>query len=96
MTDFEQKTYDQYIKGMMDISRAITSDLYLEDLLKLIVMVTANVTGVAICSLWLIDKSEQPPKIRLKATQTISPDYLQDRSLNLNEGVVGEVLSKKR
>ncbi len=95
MNDFEQQTYDQYIKGVMDISRAITSDLYLEDLLKLIVMVTANVTGVAICSLWLTDESEQPPQIRLKATQAIAPEYLQDRSLGLNEGVVGAVLNKK-
>ncbi len=29
----------------MDISRAITSDRYLEDILKLILMVTAKVTG---------------------------------------------------
>ena len=33
--------YDQYIKALMDISGAITSDLYLEDIIKLIVMVTA-------------------------------------------------------
>lgn len=39
--------YDDYLKALMDISKAITSDLYLEDLLKLIVMVTAKVTGVA-------------------------------------------------
>ncbi|MBW1913296.1 MAG: histidine kinase, partial [Deltaproteobacteria bacterium] len=35
----------------MDISKAITSDLYLEDILTLIVMVTANATGMEICSL---------------------------------------------
>ena len=45
--------YHGYIKALTDISRAITSDLYIEDLLKLIVMVTAKVTGVEICSLWL-------------------------------------------
>lgn len=85
------ETYDKYIKGLMDISRAITSDLYLEDILKLIVMVTAKVTGVDICSLWLIEDGETPPKIRLKATQAIDPEYLIDRSLNLNEGIVGLV-----
>ena len=42
----ESTTYDQYIKALTDISGAITSELYLEDLLKLIVMVTAKVTGV--------------------------------------------------
>lgn len=90
------QTYDDYIKALTDISRAITSDLYLEDLLKLIVMVTAKVTGVAICSLWLIDESVSPPQIRLKATQAIAPEYVKDRSLNLDEGVVGHVASHKR
>ncbi|OGP61841.1 MAG: histidine kinase [Deltaproteobacteria bacterium RBG_13_49_15] len=89
-------TYDKFIKGLMDISRAITSDLYIEDILKLIVMVTAKVTGVEICSLWLIDESESPKKIRLKATQTIDPDYVQDRSLGMDEGVVGFVASHKQ
>ena len=89
-------TYDGYIKALMDISRAITSDLFLEDLLKLIVMVTAKVTGAEICSLWLIDENEKKPKIRLKATQSIDPEYVQDRALNLDEGVVGYVVSNKR
>jgi signal transduction protein with GAF and PtsI domain len=89
------ETYDKYIKGLMDISRAITSELYLEDILKLIVMVTAKVTGVEICSLWLIDESVSPQKIRLKATQAIDPEYVKDRSLELDEGVVGHVVTYK-
>ncbi len=90
------KTYDKYIKGLMEISHAITSDLYLEDILKLIVMVTAKVTGVEICSLWLIDESQKSQKIRLKATQAIDPDYVKDRSLNMDEGVVGFVATKNQ
>jgi signal transduction protein with GAF and PtsI domain len=85
-----------YIQGLMDISRAITSDLYLEEILKLIVMVTAQVTGYAICSLWLLDESASPPQIRLKATQAISPDYVRDRALGLDEGVVGHVISTRK
>ena len=96
MEKAESKTYDDYIKALMDISQAITSDLFLEDLLKLIVMVTAKVTGVEICSLWLIDETEEPPKIRLKATQAIAPEYVKDRSLDLDEGVVGYVATHKK
>jgi len=88
--------YDKYIKALMDISGAITSDLYLEDILKLTVMVTAKVTGVEICSLWLVDDSSQPAKIRLKATQAFDRDYIKDRSLDMNEGVVGAVLTGKK
>jgi signal transduction protein with GAF and PtsI domain len=90
------QTHDKYIKALMDISRAITSDLYLEDILKLIVMVTAKVTGVEICSLWLIDEDVTPKKITLKATQALDPYYLKDRSLNMDEGVVGYVTTHKR
>lgn len=89
-------TYDHYIRALMDISQAITSDLFLEDLFKLIVMVTAKVTGVEICSLWLVDENENPPLIRLKATQSFEPDYVKDRALRLHEGVVGYVLSTQR
>lgn len=91
MEKIRPETYDKYIKALMDISRAITSELYLEDILKLIVMVTAKVTGVEICSLWLIEENEGPKKIRLKATQAIDPDYVKDRALKMDEGVVGFV-----
>jgi signal transduction protein with GAF and PtsI domain len=87
---------EKYIRGLMDISRAITSDLYIEDILKLIVMVTAKVTGVEICSMWLIDENVNPIKVRLKATQAIDPDYVKDRALNLNEGIVGYVATTKK
>ncbi|RLC21365.1 MAG: histidine kinase [Deltaproteobacteria bacterium] len=90
------ETYDKYIKALMDISQAITSDHYLEDILKLIVMVTAKVTGVEICSLWLTDESVTPSKIRLKASQSIDSEYIKDRALNMNEGVVGFVATHKR
>ncbi len=90
------KTHDLYIKALTDISRAITSDLYLDDILKLIVMATAKVTDVEICSLWLIDDEKNPPKIRLKATQAFAPEYVKDRSLDLDEGVVGAIVSRKK
>ncbi len=96
MEKITSETYDKYLKALMDISRAITSDQYLEDILKLIVMVTARVTGVEICSLWLIDDNVTPNKIRLKATQAIDPEYVKDRSLNMDEGVVGLVATTKR
>lgn len=93
MDKITPKNYNKYIKGLMDISQAIASDLYLEDILKLIVMVTAKVMGVEICSLWLVDENEIPKKIRLKATQAIDPEYVKDRALDMDEGVVGYVVT---
>jgi len=91
MEKIKAETYNEYIKAIKDISRAITSDLYLEDILKLIVMVTAKVTGVEICSLWLIDENQNHKQVRLKATQAIDHEYVKDRALDMDEGVVGYV-----
>jgi len=90
------ETYDKYIKALTQISNSITSDQYLEDILKLIVMVTAKVTGVEICSLWLLEEGEKGRIARLKATQAIDPEYVKDRVLSLNEGVVGYVASTNK
>ncbi|MFO7838630.1 MAG: GAF domain-containing protein [Desulfosalsimonadaceae bacterium] len=92
----ESQNTDKYIKALTEISRAINSDLYLEEILKLIVMVTAQVTGVDICSLWLMEEDKEPRKLRLKATQTIDPEYVKDRVLTVNEGVVGHVAASER
>lgn len=96
MQNNTQENYEKYIKGVMDISKAITSDLYLEDILRLIVMVTANVTGVEICSLWLLEEKAKTKRLRLKATQSIDAEYIKDRTLTLDEGVVGYVATNNK
>ena len=77
------------INSLLEISKAIASGLYLEDILRLIVTVTANLMDSKICSLWILDEKDQ--KLKLKATQSISEEYLKERSLAMGEGVVGSV-----
>ena len=77
------------INALLEISKAIASGLYLEDVLRLIVTVTANLMDSKICSLWILDAKDQ--KLKLKATQSISDEYLKERSLAIGEGVVGHV-----
>ena len=77
------------INALLEISKAIASGLYLEDVLRLIVTVTANVMDSKICSLWILDERDQ--RLKLKATQSISEEYLKERSLAIGEGVVGQV-----
>ncbi len=86
-------SYKSYIYTLSKISKAITSDLYLEDVLKLIVTLTANVMQAKICSLWLLDDDTKELKIR--ATQTMSEEYLKERSLKVGEGIVGAVVAAK-
>lgn len=87
-------SYKAYIGTLSKISKAITSDLYLGDVLKLIVTLTANVMKAKICSLWLLDEKTQELKIR--ATQAMSEEYLKERSLKFGEGIVGLVAKEKK
>ncbi len=88
--EIEQTDYDKSIEALTLISEAITSDQYLEDILRLIVMVTAEVMNSSVCSLWLLDEKEQV--LRLRATQSITKEYLKDRVLRPGEGIVGKVV----
>ncbi len=76
-----------HLEALSKISKAITSDLYLEDILKLIVNVTAQSMGSNLCSLMLLnDKGE----LIIRATQTVSEDYLKKQPIKLGEGVSGK------
>ncbi len=84
-----ETSYAKQIEALKEISTAISSDHYIEDVLRLIVTVTAKVMDSKVCSLWLIDEGENCLKVR--ATQTMNKEYLKERSLKLGEGVVGYV-----
>lgn len=84
----------EYLSTLTKISKAITSDLYLEDILKLIVNLTANVLNAKICSLWLLD--EEAKELRIRATQAMSQEYLKERALKIGEGIVGLVAQDKK
>ena len=88
------KSFNAYFDALSKISRAITSELYLEDVLKLIVTLTANVMNAKICALWLLDEKSQ--RLKIKATQSLSREYLKERSLALGEGIVGLVAAQRK
>ncbi len=87
-------SYKSYIDTLNEISKAITSDLYLEDVLKLIVTLTANLMNAKICALWLLD--DKTKELKIRATQTMNKEYLRERSLKLGEGIVGKVAKERK
>lgn len=87
-----KKKHQDEIKALYEISRAITSDMYFEDILKLIVSVTAEVFGSKICSIMLLD--ERTNTLKIRATQSMSRDYLKKPPLKIGEGIAGKVVKK--
>lgn len=85
----ETKSYENHIRALSKISKAISSELYLEDILRLIVTVTAQTMSSNICSLMLLnDKSE----LVIRATQSISEEYNKKPPLKIGEGIAGKVV----
>ncbi len=87
-------SYKEYVEAVSKISEALTSDLYLDDILNLIVTVTANVMKAKICGLWLLNDKDQ--SLTIAATQSMSSEYLKERSLKVGEGVVGLVAEERK
>jgi len=86
--------YTEQIEALSKISKAISSDLYLNDILRLIVTVTAKVMDSKICSLMLID--EKKNQIAIRATQSMSERYLKKPPLKIGESIAGIVVRENR
>lgn len=82
------------IEALSKIGSAITSDLYLEDILNLIVTVTAEVMDSKICSIMLLDPKKN--ELVMKATQSISKDYVNKNPLRIGEGIAGKVFETNK
>ena len=81
--------YEKQIEALSKISQTIASNLYLEDILRLIVMVTAEVMDSKICSLMLLD--EQKGELVIRATQSVSEAYNKKPNIKIGEGIAGIV-----
>jgi GAF domain-containing protein len=82
------------IEALAKVANLITSGLYLEELLRLVVNVTAEIMNSKICSLMLLDPEKK--ELVIKATQSISEAYNKKPNIKLGEGIAGEVAESKK
>jgi len=79
------------LSTLSEVSKTITSDLYLEEILQLIVAATADTLSFKICSLMLLDEDKQ--ELVIKATQSKSREYAKKANVKLGESVAGRALA---
>jgi GAF domain-containing protein len=88
----KKKNYQKYIKqieALSEVARLISKGMYLDELLRLIVNVTAEIMDSKICSLMLVDP--QKKELVIKATQSVSEAYNKKPNIKLGEGIAGRV-----
>ncbi|MDD5454316.1 MAG: GAF domain-containing protein [Candidatus Ratteibacteria bacterium] len=88
------KELEKKLKALSQISFAITSQRYTEDILKLIVTLTAEAMGFKICSLMFLDPKKG--ELSIKATQSVSGRYLKKPPIKPGEGVAGKVVKENK
>jgi len=97
------ENYNQYrrveqkasrLSALSEISRTITSDLYLEEILQLIVAMTAETMNFKICSIMLLDENKE--ELVIKATQSKSRAYTKKPNVKLTESVAGRAVIEGR
>jgi GAF domain-containing protein len=76
------------------ISQSLVSKRYLEEILQLIVTMTAEVMGSKICSLMLLD--ERKNELRIAATQALSPEYRNKAPVKVGESISGRAVTEKK
>jgi GAF domain-containing protein len=81
------KIYIKQIEALSKIANLLTSGLYLEELLRLVVSVTAEIMNSKISSLMLLDPDTK--ELVVKATQSISEAYNKKPNIKLGEGIAG-------
>jgi len=89
-----KRSYTKQIHALSEISRAIASESYIEDILKIIVTVTARIVDSKICSLMLLDPEKK--ELVIKATQSVSEAYNKKPNIKLGEGIAGKVAKENK
>jgi len=86
--------YLRQIEALSKVANLITSGLYLEELLRLIVNVTAEIMNSKVSSLMLLDPDKK--ELVVRATQSISEAYNKKPNVKLGEGIAGRVAQENR
>ncbi len=79
---------------LSEISRTISSSLYLEEILQFIVAVTAESMNLSICSVMLLDEEKQ--ELIIKATTSQSRAYIKKPNLRLGESLAGRAVAEAK
>jgi GAF domain-containing protein len=88
------EVYVKQIEAISKVANLITSGMYLEELLRLVVQVTAEIMNSKISSLMLLDPDKK--ELVVKATQSISEAYNKKPNILLGEGIAGAVAQNNK
>jgi signal transduction protein with GAF and PtsI domain len=91
----ETKKKAMQFDSLVKVSESITSQSYLDEILNLIVVVTANMLNSKICSIMLLDEKKKEELV-IRATQSLSEEYRKKPNVSLGKSLLGQVIKTKK
>lgn len=82
------------VATLSEISRTLTGNLYLEEVLQLLVHMTARTMGYKIVTVMLLE--EERGVLEVKATQAESEEYRKKPPLRVGESIAGRAVAEDR
>jgi len=91
----ETKVKATQFDSLVKVSQSITSERYLDEILNLIVVVTAEMLDSKICSIMLLDE-KKANELAMKATQSLNEEYRRKPNLKVDASIIGEAIKTRR
>jgi signal transduction protein with GAF and PtsI domain len=90
----EMKKKALQIEALSALSKNIASNLYLKEILQLIVAMTAELMQSKICSIMLLSPDRK--ELIIEATQSLSQEYVSKPNISVNNSISGRAILQKR
>ncbi len=82
------------VETLSQVSETVVSNRLLDDVLQLIVAMTAQMMSSKICSIMLLDQDKG--ELRIAATQSLSEQYRRKPNLKLGQSISGRAVLERR
>ncbi|MCC6731350.1 MAG: GAF domain-containing protein [Chthonomonadales bacterium] len=83
-----------HLTTLSEVSQAITSNIYIDELLHLFVEMTGRTMNYKVCTVMLVNPDTD--ELVIKATQSQNEEYTQKPSLKVGASVAGRAVAEKR
>ena len=93
MKKHTKKQISRQIESLAKISSAIVSNQYLNEILQLIVTISAEMMNSKICSIMLLNEEKQ--EMTIEATQSLSDLYIKKPNIKIGQSISGKALAQK-
>ncbi|HVT13662.1 MAG TPA: GAF domain-containing protein [Fimbriimonadaceae bacterium] len=91
---YQSGTQVNRLGALSEVSKTISTSPYVEEILQLLVNLTAQQFNYTVCTVRLLDESRQ--ELVLRATQAPAKAYQRKRAIKLGESIAGKAIVENR